>query len=166
MKSRWEDDDSDDEPAHIPVKKVKTSSPPREHREESTEVPIKKPSVEISTVDNQEEEQKQEILEIKPVNPISDQQRTNALLGPHIQSCRSVDNFENLNRIDEGAYGIVYRARNRDTDEIVALKKLKLENEKNGFPVTSLREIYTLLLAKHENIVDVKEIVVKPDFRG
>ncbi|KAI8613520.1 kinase-like domain-containing protein [Chytriomyces sp. MP71] len=89
-----------------------------------------------------------------------------ALRGAPLVSCRSVDNYEKLNRIEEGSYGIVYRARDRDTGEIVALKKLKLENEKNGFPVTTLREIHTLLLAKHPNIVDVREIVVTPSYAG
>ncbi|KAJ3140547.1 hypothetical protein HDU90_007847 [Geranomyces variabilis] len=88
------------------------------------------------------------------------------LPGPPLVSCRNVDNYEKLNRIEEGAYGIVYRARDRQTGEIVALKKLKLENERNGFPVTSLREIHTLLLAKHPNIVNVKEIVVTPSMSG
>jgi len=82
------------------------------------------------------------------------------LEGPYLSSCRHVDNYEKLNRIEEGTYGVVYRARDRSTDEIVALKRLKLDKEKNGFPVTSLREIHTLLLAKHENIVNVREIVV------
>ncbi|KAI9138268.1 kinase-like domain-containing protein [Paraphysoderma sedebokerense] len=79
---------------------------------------------------------------------------------PILSSCRSVDNYEKLNRIEEGAYGVVYRAKDRNTGEIVALKKLKLEKEQNGFPVTSLREIHTLLMAKHPNIVDVREIAV------
>ena len=44
--------------------------------------------------------------------------------------------------------------------EVVALKKLKMEKEKEGFPITSLREINTLLKAQHVNIVTVREIVV------
>ena len=40
--------------------------------------------------------------------------------------------------------------------EIVALKKLKMEKEKEGFPITSLREINMLLKAKHPNIVYVR----------
>jgi len=44
--------------------------------------------------------------------------------------------------------------------EIVALKKVKMDREKEGFPITSLREISILLTFKHPNIVDVKEIVV------
>jgi cell division cycle 2-like protein len=79
---------------------------------------------------------------------------------PVLTGCRSVENYEKLNRISEGTYGVVYRARDRLTGEIVALKKLKLDQEKNGFPITSLREIYTLLLAKHPHIVNVREIVV------
>ena len=38
----------------------------------------------------------------------------------------------------------------------MALKKLKMEREKEGFPITSLREINTLLKAQHPNIVTVR----------
>lgn len=55
---------------------------------------------------------------------------------------------------------MVFRARDRRTNVIVALKRLKMEKEKEGFPITSLREINTLLKAQHENIVNVREIVV------
>ena len=41
-------------------------------------------------------------------------------------------------------------------DKIVALKRLKMEKEKEGFPITSLREVCTLLKAHHENIVRVQ----------
>ncbi|KAG0231494.1 hypothetical protein BGW42_000200 [Actinomortierella wolfii] len=85
---------------------------------------------------------------------------TSPLQHPVLSQCRSVENYEKLNRISEGTYGVVYRARDRETGDIVALKKLKLDQEKNGFPITSLREIYTLLLAKHPHIVNVREIVV------
>lgn len=62
-----------------------------------------------------------------------------------LQGCRSVEEFHCLNRIEEGTYGVVYRARDRTTEEIVALKRLKMEKEREGFPITSLREINTLL---------------------
>lgn len=79
---------------------------------------------------------------------------------PAIQGCRNVEEFHCLNRIEEGTYGVVYRAKDKKTDEIVALKRLKMEKEKEGFPITSLREINTLLKAQHMNIVTVREIVV------
>jgi serine/threonine protein kinase len=37
------------------------------------------------------------------------------------------------------------RARDRETGEICALKKVKLEKERDGFPLTSIREINILL---------------------
>ncbi|XP_030387914.1 serine/threonine-protein kinase PITSLRE isoform X2 [Scaptodrosophila lebanonensis] len=79
---------------------------------------------------------------------------------PGVQGCRSVEEFQCLNRIEEGTYGVVYRAKDKRTSEIVALKRLKMEKEKEGFPITSLREINTLLKGQHPNIVTVREIVV------
>ncbi|KAI3780045.1 hypothetical protein L2E82_09906 [Cichorium intybus] len=77
-----------------------------------------------------------------------------------LQGCRSVDEFERLNKIDEGTYGVVYRAKDKKTGEVVALKKVKMEKEREGFPLTSLREINILLSFHHPSIVDVKEVVV------
>jgi len=77
-----------------------------------------------------------------------------------IKPCRHVDEYEPLNHIEEGSYGIVSRARDLTTGEIVALKKLKLEKENDGFPITSLREIQTLMAAKHPNVVNLREIVM------
>jgi len=80
---------------------------------------------------------------------------------PPLASCRSVYSYTRLNHIEEGAYGIVFRARCNDTGGIYALKKLKLEEEKQGFPITSLREVMALMVTGgHENVVGVREIVV------
>ena len=45
------------------------------------------------------------------------------------------------------------------SDELVALKKVRLENEKEGFPITAVREIKILRQLNHPNIVNLKEIV-------
>lgn len=80
---------------------------------------------------------------------------------PEIVSCRHVDSYEPLNRIEEGSYGIVSRARDSETGEIVALKRLKLERETDGFPITSLREIRTLLAARQcPGVVGLREVVM------
>ena len=50
------------------------------------------------------------------------------------------------------------RARDKETGHIVALKKVKMDKEKEGFPVTSIREINILLSFHHPNIVDVSEV--------
>jgi serine/threonine protein kinase len=75
-------------------------------------------------------------------------------------SCRSVNEYDRLNHIEEGSYGVVFRAREKRTGDVVALKKLKLEEEKSGFPITSLREVMALMVCRHENVVGVREIVV------
>ena len=79
---------------------------------------------------------------------------------------RSIKSFEKLNRIAEGSYGIVYRAKDLDSGEIVAIKKLKLEREREGFPVTSLREINSLMTLKHPHVVNLREMVVGEDLEG
>ncbi|KAI3844695.1 hypothetical protein MKW92_009872 [Papaver armeniacum] len=77
-----------------------------------------------------------------------------------LEGCRSVHEFERLNRIDEGTYGVVFRARDKKTGEVVALKKVKMEKEREGFPMTALREINILLSTDHPSIVEVKEVVM------
>ena len=61
--------------------------------------------------------------------------------------------------LGEGTYGVVYKARDRHTDEIVALKRIRLEVEDEGIPSTALREISLLRELTHENIVDLKDCV-------
>ena len=79
---------------------------------------------------------------------------------PPILPARSVFTYERLNQIEEGSYGVVFRARDTQTGDIVALKKLKLEEEKHGFPITALREINALMACRHEHVVNIREVVV------
>uniref|UniRef100_A0A6A7FY80 Cyclin-dependent kinase G-2-like isoform X1 n=3 Tax=Hirondellea gigas TaxID=1518452 RepID=A0A6A7FY80_9CRUS len=86
---------------------------------------------------------------------------------PSIMKCRDVSaEYERLNTIDEGMYGVVHRARSRKTGEIVALKKVKMERTQSGFPITAIREVTLLLALKHPNIVDVREVVVDKQLSG
>ena len=50
-------------------------------------------------------------------------------------ACRQVTVFEKLNLIGEGTYGTVFRARDKATGEIVALKQLRMDKEKGGVRV-------------------------------
>uniref|UniRef100_A0A0X3QBB5 Protein kinase domain-containing protein n=1 Tax=Schistocephalus solidus TaxID=70667 RepID=A0A0X3QBB5_SCHSO len=76
---------------------------------------------------------------------------------------RSVTAFETLEQVGEGTYGHVYKARDRITGEFKALKKVRLENEREGFPITAVREIKILRQLRHENIVNLCEIVTDKD---
>lgn len=49
--------------------------------------------------------------------------------------------------------GIVYKARNTATGELVALKRIRLESDDEGVPHTALREIALLKQLQHPNIV-------------
>ncbi|XP_010503488.1 PREDICTED: cyclin-dependent kinase G1 isoform X2 [Camelina sativa] len=74
---------------------------------------------------------------------------------------RDVNEYHKLSKINEGTYGVVYKAKDRKTEEIVALKMIKMNMEDEyGFPLTSLREINILLSCNHPSIVNVKEVVV------
>jgi cell division cycle 2-like protein len=76
---------------------------------------------------------------------------------------RPVEGFRRLNKIDEGAYGVVYRVKNLKTGHTVALKKVKIKKEGSrgeGFPLTALREVDLLMSCHHRNVVNVYETVV------
>jgi serine/threonine protein kinase len=63
------------------------------------------------------------------------------------------------NGIGEGTYGVVYKARDRKTGDVVALKRIRLELEDEGIPSTALREVSLLKSLKHENVVDLLNCV-------
>ncbi|XDB55628.1 PREDICTED: cyclin-dependent kinase 9 [Capra hircus] len=72
--------------------------------------------------------------------------------------CDEVTKYEKLAKIGQGTFGEVFKAKHRKTGQKVALKKVLMENEKEGFPITALREIKILQLLKHENVVNLIEI--------
>lgn len=72
---------------------------------------------------------------------------------------RDVSDFEEIEQIGEGTYGQVWMGRDKRSGEIVALKKVRMDQEKEGFPVTAIRELKMLRSLQHENIVNLKEIV-------
>ncbi|XP_005177739.1 cyclin-dependent kinase 2 isoform X1 [Musca domestica] len=71
-----------------------------------------------------------------------------------------VGNFQRIEKIGEGTYGIVYKARDTKTGKDVALKKIRLESETEGVPSTAIREISLLKDLQHENIVQLFDVVV------
>lgn len=74
---------------------------------------------------------------------------------------RATDAYKRIKLVGEGTYGKVYKAVNEITQEPVALKRLRLESEREGFPITAIREIKLLQLFDHENIVSLYEIMVE-----
>ncbi|XP_059084764.1 cyclin-dependent kinase 12-like isoform X2 [Tigriopus californicus] len=77
---------------------------------------------------------------------------------------RCIDLYEIVDKVGEGTYGEVFKSvfknsMETDTQEQFALKKVRLENEKEGFPITAVREIKILRQLRHKNIINLKEIV-------
>lgn len=68
--------------------------------------------------------------------------------------------YERLSQVGEGTYGKVYKARNVGDGSLVALKRIRMEQEKDGFPVTSMREIKLLQALHHPNVVRLREMMV------
>ncbi|KAH6581353.1 hypothetical protein BASA61_009105 [Batrachochytrium salamandrivorans] len=64
-----------------------------------------------------------------------------------------------MEKIGEGTYGVVYKAKDKITGDTVALKKIRLETEDEGVPSTAIREISLLKELKHPNIVKLLDIV-------
>uniref|UniRef100_A0A5B7A9X6 cyclin-dependent kinase n=1 Tax=Davidia involucrata TaxID=16924 RepID=A0A5B7A9X6_DAVIN len=70
-----------------------------------------------------------------------------------------MDQYEKVEKIGEGTYGVVYKARDRMTNETIALKKIRLEQEDEGVPSTAIREISLLKEMQHGNIVRLQDVV-------
>lgn len=62
-----------------------------------------------------------------------------------------------------GTFGKVYRAVHVQTNEQVALKMIKMESEREGFPVTAVREIKLLTLLDHPNLIKLRRVYRSPD---
>ncbi|KAG0312271.1 Cyclin-dependent kinase 3 [Linnemannia gamsii] len=67
--------------------------------------------------------------------------------------------YQKLEKIGEGTYGVVYKATHRPTGRVVAMKKIRLENEDEGVPSTAIREISLLKELKHNHVVQLLDVV-------
>lgn len=67
--------------------------------------------------------------------------------------------YEIVGQVGEGTYGQVYKAHSERSGALVALKRIRMDAEKEGFPVTSMREIKLLQALRHENVVRLHEIM-------
>ncbi|KIK68112.1 hypothetical protein GYMLUDRAFT_810510 [Collybiopsis luxurians FD-317 M1] len=70
------------------------------------------------------------------------------------------DLYSIVGQVGEGTFGKVYKARNTISNIHVALKRIRMESERDGFPVTAMREIKLLQSLRHDNVVRLYEMMV------
>jgi cyclin-dependent kinase len=70
-----------------------------------------------------------------------------------------MENYQKIEKVGEGTYGVVFKAKARTTGEIVALKRIRLETEDEGIPSTAIREISILKELQDPNIVRLHDVV-------
>ncbi|RLN39544.1 hypothetical protein C2845_PM01G01020 [Panicum miliaceum] len=71
----------------------------------------------------------------------------------------AMEQYEKQEKIGEGTYGVVYKAVDKTTKEVIALKKIRLEQEDEGVPSTAIREISLLKEMNHGNIVRLHDVI-------
>ncbi|EAY00878.1 CMGC family protein kinase [Trichomonas vaginalis G3] len=78
----------------------------------------------------------------------------------HVELVNSItDHFKVIENIGDGTYGSVQKCKDERTNEIVALKKIKIINQNDGFPQNTIREVKLLKQLRHDNIVLLKSVV-------
>jgi len=70
-----------------------------------------------------------------------------------------MEKYSKIDKIGEGTYGVVYKAKNEGNGELVALKRIKLDSEDEGLPATAIKEISLLKGLNHPNIVRLHEVI-------
>lgn len=57
---------------------------------------------------------------------------------------------------------MVFKGLNEKTQEVIALKKIKLDTQSEGVPSTTIREISVLREIEHPNVVQLKDVIMLP----
>ncbi|KAJ5645538.1 Serine/threonine-protein kinase bur1 [Penicillium longicatenatum] len=80
---------------------------------------------------------------------------------PRFPGCSNIRDFEFIGKLGEGTFGEVYKARSKKDNSVLALKKILMHHEKEGFPITAIREIKILKVLSHPNVLQLKEMAVE-----
>eukprot|EP00037_Helgoeca_nana_P019055 m.184480 g.184480 ORF g.184480 m.184480 type:complete len:335 (+) comp24699_c0_seq1:149-1153(+) len=72
--------------------------------------------------------------------------------------------YSKREKIGQGTYGVVYKGvsiNDKGEESIVALKKIRLDDEGNGIPWAAIREVASLKHLRHPNVVSLLDIVLE-----
>ena len=103
-------------------------------------------------------------LDISDQPVLQEVHETHPQRSPHEESSPQTDSrgelYTIVSQVGEGTFGKVYKALNTVTNVHFALKRIRMEAEKDGFPVTAMREIKLLQSLRHINVVKLYEMMV------
>jgi serine/threonine protein kinase len=106
------------------------------------------------------EPEPQQLAEGQAVNTVEPATTsTIPVAAPRRRRTRNLETMRIQAKVGAGMYGVVYSATDTTDNTIVALKKINMERETQGFPVTALREIKILASLNHKNVVHLREVV-------
>ncbi|KAG2219107.1 hypothetical protein INT45_009774 [Circinella minor] len=121
-----------------PIIDLNKSKPPNDsQRQQQQQQPIKKEAIEIKRKPN-----------------------VNNGVAPDDDDDIDLGGYQKISKIGEGTYGVVFKGRQKLTNKIVALKKIRLAFSE-GIPVTAMREIAILKEMNHHNVIGLKDLVQK-----
>jgi serine/threonine protein kinase len=92
-------------------------------------------------------------LTITPSATEDDEPASTIARGPRDE----IPGYERLERIDEGAMGVVYKSRHRKLNRVVAIKLIKTGRDDSGSLLRFLAEAQAVAAIKHPNVVQVHE---------
>ncbi|CAG8635871.1 7712_t:CDS:2, partial [Dentiscutata heterogama] len=75
--------------------------------------------------------------------------------------CSSIDDYEFMDKLGEGTFGEVHKGKHTKSGKIVALKRILMHNEKEGIPITAIREIKILRQLNHQNVVSLSDMAIE-----
>ncbi|XP_055585412.1 cyclin-dependent kinase 2 [Uranotaenia lowii] len=71
-----------------------------------------------------------------------------------------IGDYQRIEKIGEGTYGVVYKAKDVNTQKYVALKRIRLDSETEGVPSTAIREISLLKDLQHHSVVELFDVAI------
>ena len=73
----------------------------------------------------------------------------------------TIQEYVKIEKVGEGTYGVVFKGRHKKRGEIVVMKKVKYQYHDDGIPSSTVREISLLRDLRHENIVELKDVLLE-----
>lgn len=71
----------------------------------------------------------------------------------------SEDKYELVEKLGEGTYGVVYKCKDKqNSQKVLAIKKIRMDNQEEGIPSTALREITLVKQLAHPNVITIQQV--------